>query len=225
MVKKPSQKPLKPLPDKILKLRGTVRRNLASTRVDEQYIESVNNSCADFDMWQNIEKGLERNNIFTLRAMDFAGCQFDLTAITQEGVYLMCSGPTLDKVWETRDDAVPPVWTARDTGETLPSPIVAAQNARDALQREIIDIHPEYADLAVNACVVLGRGKIDNMSALMSYLEETDMSVLRTGTCKMRDLPDSMAIVELIKTQERADDDLVGVVSRAILNLTENGDD
>ena len=225
LIKKPVPHSVKPLPDKILKLRGTVRRNLAETSVNEEYLESVDNSRADFDMWQNIEKGLERNNIFTLRTMDFAGCQFDLTAVTQEGVYLMCSGPTVDKVWETRDNATPPVWIATDTGETVPAPIAAAQKARDALQREIIDIHPEYADLTVNACVVLCRGKIDNMSALMSYLEETDMSVLRTGICKMRDLPDSMAIVELIKTQERADDDMINAVSRAILNLTENGDD
>lgn len=220
MKKAPAAKGGRPLPEKILRLRGTVQRTLASSHGGEND-RTADNAITDQNIWGTLEKGLERNDIFTLREMEFCGCKFGLTAITTEGVYLLSSGPAAGNAWTTRDNADPPVWIT-ETGEHLPSPVVTVQKARDALQQEILQKFPQFGDLTVNASVVLSHGKVETMQDLLSYLQETDMSVLRAGSCKVAGLPESTAIVELIKTQKQPSNELANAVSQAILNLTEN---
>ena len=99
-------------------------------------------------------------------------------------------------------------------------------NAKSVLEKYLHEQNPEYKNLIVNCCMIMDHGHITNVNALLPFLEEWDISILRMGSCKTPDLPDTAALIEYIKTQKPSSQALNDAVAIALLDLmdTENGE-
>ena len=118
--------------NRINQLRGKTDPSAASkkeVRQEESSLERAGRFLAQkseagnqFDLWETIAEKFEKSGVFILRQMKITSVSFDMVAITQNAMFLLCSGPEKDSVWETADEASPAVWKT-ENGD-IPSPIV-----------------------------------------------------------------------------------------------------
>ncbi len=170
-------------------------------------------------MWDDLIEALEKNNIFIFREMKIGRYETNLIAVTEEGVFIMAQGPQIGENWFVSENEAPPVW--REGRDALASPLRSITEARNKLRDTLAKDFPQYAGLAVNACLVMDYGGILNPNDLLEKLEEWDVSVLRTGSCKTVDLPDVSALISYIKSQTPSTQELNDAVADVILTLME----
>lgn len=179
---------------------------------------ATNDAMDRFALWEKLTKNVEAENIFVLKQMNIRSFPINLLAITQEGAFLMCEGPKQGTTWETREDLSPAVWKT-ETGDSILSPLTAMVNAKNILEKYLQEQKPEYSNLRVNCCMIIDHGHITNVNTLLPFLEKWDISVLRMGSCKTAELPDTNALIEYIKTQKPSSQELNDAVAIALLDL------
>ena len=69
--------------------------------------------------------------------------------------------------------------------------------------------------------MLLDHGEIKNIPELLSYIEQVDVSVLRMGNCQSKDLPDSNALIEYIKSLPQSNQETNDAIAVAILDMME----
>ncbi|MBO4520963.1 MAG: hypothetical protein J5787_07125 [Alphaproteobacteria bacterium] len=179
---------------------------------------ATNDPATRFELWNKLAKELEAAKIFILRHMKINSFSINITAITQEGVFLLCEGPEQSADWETNENATPAVWKS-EKGE-IPSPLRPMIETKKALTKYFAEKNRKYANLGINCCLILDHGSIKNTDTLLSFLENEDISVLRMGICKTDALPDSNALVSFIKSQGVSSPEINDAVAVAILDLS-----
>lgn len=191
--------------------------NSASRRPAPATNSKEEEAAARFDLWEKLAQQLEKEHIFILRQMKVGSFPVNTFAVTQEGVFLLCEGPTEGREWTIDESANPPVWHT-EKGD-IPSPLRPLIDAKAKLH-EYIEAHmPQYAGLSVNCCMILDHANVANPDDLMDALAEWDISVLRMGSCRTQSLPDTGALLEYIKSQPASDQKLNDAVAVAILDL------
>ncbi len=174
-------------------------------------------TAEQFDIWEKMAQKLEQGNSFVLRRMNIASVPFNLIAITRNALFLISEGPAEGSVWETDESASPAVWKTENG--SIPSPVASLLNVKKTLQDYLAKNLSGYSGLSVNFCMILDHGHITNMDKLLPFLEDNDLSILRTGTCETEALPYSDALMELINTQPAPSQDLSDAIAVAILDL------
>lgn len=182
-------------------------------------ISRRNDADEPVDLWDNMVENLEKGGVFVLRQMKITSVPFDVVAITQNALFLICAGPEGSSVWKTADEASPAVWKT-EKGE-IPSPVIPMINAKKALQDYLKEHFPEYAALTVYCCMILDHGHISNTDVFIPFLERNDISVLRAGSCQTEALPASDALIGLIGAQPESSKELNDAVALSILDLME----
>ena len=223
--KEPSNKPLSKKQAAINHLRGMKAPGEAAAPSSAGGASgpqaTANDPATRFDLWNKLAQELESAKIFILRHMKINSFPINITAITQEGVFLLCEGPEQSADWETNENASPAVWKSAK-GE-IPSPLRPMIETKNAMVRYFEEKNPEYAHLGINCCLILDHGNITNTDTLLSFLENEDISVLRMGICKTEALPDSKALVSFIKSQGVSSPEINDAVAVAILDLSGEG--
>lgn len=223
----------KSLPKELNRLRGTPQvsavskdRSVPSSGGGQQLssnsseIRQENEAVSRAKLWDQLAEKLEQAGIFIFREMKIKNCQTNILAVSQESLYLLCEGPAEGNVWTVDEKSDRPRWTT-EKNVVLPSPLRPLISGRDEIKRYIAENIPAYAALDVNCCLFLDHGTIANVPDMLSFLEEVDLSVLRLGSCKSTELPDTNALIEYIKSQTKSDQALNDAVAVAILDLME----
>ena len=199
-------------------LRGKKSSVAASPSVSKTEPKGTSDRTAEqFDIWEKMAQKLEQGNAFVLRQMNIASVSFNLVAITQNALFLICEGPDNGSVWETAEDASPAVWKTENG--SIPSPLSGLLNAKEILQDYLAKNLSEYPEISVNCCMILDHGHISNMDKLLPFLEDNNLSILKTGTCKTEALPDSDALTRLINAQPAPSQEMNDAIAVAILDL------
>lgn len=184
---------------------------------------SVDQRMHTLEAWENLASLMEKSGIFIFREMKIGSYETNIIAVTSEGVFIMSEGPKLGSEWTVCENETPPVW--KDGKDALASPLRPLLEARNKIKEHLDAEFPQYSSLSVNACLVLDHGNILNTTALIEKLEEWDMSVLRTGTCKIHDLPEVGALVSYIRSQTQSTQEINDAIADTILALMETGSD
>ncbi len=174
-------------------------------------------------VWDDLAALMEKSGIFIFREMKIGAYETNIIAVTNENVFLLSEGPKLGSNWTVCENDTPPVW--KDGKDALASPLRPLLDARNKLKEHLDAEFPQYSSLVVNACLVLDHGNVTNTKALIEKLEEWDMSVLRTGTCKTTDLPEVGALLSYIRTQAQATQEVSDAIADTLLFLMETGSD
>lgn len=209
------------LPDKLVRLRGmqsTLQQHgtAGKSAADNSGVRMENEALSRSQIWDNLAKQLESAGTFVLREMSLVSCHINLLAVTQDGLFMLCSGPENGTAWTVDENAH--VWKT-EQGQSLPSPLQMLIKGRDELRKLIAASSPVYGNLVVNGCLLLDHGTVSNADAMLNYLTKADLSVLRAGGCKMAELPDTGALIEYIQSLPKADRALSDAVAVAVLSL------
>ena len=208
------------LPEKLVRLRG-MQSTLKQHADNAPAAAGGGSRSADAGLtgaqiWENLAQTLESSGTFILREMTLSSCRVNLLAVTQDGLFMLCSGPENGNTWTVDENNH--VWTT-EQGAALPSPLQMLINGRAELKKLVAASSPAYKNIAVNCCLVLDHGKIANADTMLNYLTTADLSVLRAGGCTMSELPDTGALVEYIRSLPKADRALNDAVAVAVLGL------
>ena len=198
----------------------TVETAPGSTQNTSKKLSKEDEAVARFELWESLAKSLETEKIFILRQMKIKNHPVNTFAVTQDGIFLLCEGPALGNTWEVHDNAEPPIWQTEK--EAIPSPLRPLVESKEILQQYFSKKMPQYANVSINCCMILDHGNVTNTEALLKYLEEWDISVLRMGTCQTHSLPDTHALIEYIKSQPVSTQTFNDAVAVAILDLMES---
>lgn len=229
LIKKKSAQPSKTkIPSQLSNLRGIGTRIQASASANQSQQNSNTNLDANatsqnispIDLWTKLASDMERQGIFVLKEMNIAGTPVDLTVVTEANVFLIISGPTSGSSWQTFDEFSPSVWVT-ETGEKIPSPISKMVEIKNAFSNFLKSRNNQYSNLEVGCCMLLDHGEVKNIPEMLSYIEKVDVSVLRMGSCKSTDLPDSSALIEYIKSLPQSNQETNDAVAIAILDMME----
>lgn len=208
------------LPEKLVRLRGM--QSTLKQRADSASAAAGGNArltdtvLTGPQIWDNLVQTLESSGVFVLREMTLTACRVNLLAVTQDGLFMLCSGPEDGNTWTVDENRH--VWTT-EQGTVLPSPLQMLIKGRDELKNLISADSPAYKNIAINCCLLLDHGKITNVDNMLNYLTTVDLSVLRTGSCNMSELPDTDALIEYIRSMPKADRALNDAVAVAVLSL------
>ncbi|MCQ2914389.1 MAG: hypothetical protein MJ247_04270 [Alphaproteobacteria bacterium] len=177
---------------------------------------------ADYQVgiWKNLASVFEKAGMYILQDMPVGELNANIISFSQSGIFLLCAGPEKGNVWKVNDMNGRATWTTED-GEEIPSPFVNMDKAKKLLKSYIENNLPEYAQLEVNACMMMDHGYISNMTDMLSYIEGIDVSVLRMGQCTSKELPDTGALIEFIKSQGKSSSQLNDDIAGALLDLQE----
>ena len=207
------------MPEKLVRLRGmqtTPKQHADNAPAAGGSPQSASAGLTGAQIWEHLAQTLESSGTFILREMTLNSCRVNLLAVTQNGLFMLCSGPEDGNVWTVDENKH--VWTT-EQGTALPSPLQMLINGRNELKKLIAASSPDYETTAINCCLVLDHGKISNANDMLNYLSNADLSVLRAGGCAMSELPETGALIEYIRSMPKADRALNDAVAVAVLGL------
>ena len=212
------------IPENLRRLRGTPAAPAAQTSASSPASRADTGTTRETeavsraDSWNRLAAELEAAGIYVLRELTVFQCNISILAVTQDGLFMLCEGPSAGSVWTANETAEKPFWKTED-GAVVPSPLHAMLHARKEFKRLIGETAPAYAGIPVNGCLFLDHGTVANIGDVLNFLSEVDLSMLRTGSCKMSELPDTNALTDYIKSLSKPEQRLNDAVAYSVVGL------
>ena len=211
------------IPEKLRRLRGTSPSPAAQASAPQAVQPDTgaareSDAFSRIDFWNRLADELKAAGVYVLRELTAFQCNISILAVTQDGLFMLCEGPSAGSVWTADETAEKPFWKTED-GTVFASPLHAMLHARKEFRRLIAETAPAYADLPVNGCLFLDHGRIDNIGDVLDFLSEVDLSLLRAGSCRMGELPDANALTDYVKSLSKPDQRLNDAVAYSVVGL------
>lgn len=211
------------IPEKLRRLRGTpvapaMQASAPQTVQPDTGAARKSETFSRIGLWNRLAAELEAAGVYVLRELTVFQCNISILAVTRDGLFMFCEGPSTGSVWTADETAEKPFWKTED-GTVFDSPLHALLHARKEFRKLIAETAPVYADIPVNGCLFLDHGRIDNINDVLTFLSEVDLSILRTGSCRMSELPDTNALTDYIKSLSKSDQRLNDAVAYSVVGL------